>query len=190
MLKKLYMDLDERAKIIIITAVIVSVAFFICFKVTKQRVSKSYDMRLKITEERKKFLLRSDIGSIENKQGEYFKYLYDTIDQEDFRLVVSGFANVSGVEIISVKPLGYKGIANITKNLLKISLRCTYSQLVEFIANIERLPEIMKIEELSVTGLADFKSYTTGDEDAKKKLMESVTKANVSLIVAAYSTKH
>ena len=190
MLKKFYMNLDERAKIIIITAVIVFVTFFICFKVAKHQISKSHDIRLKITEERKKLLLRHDIGSIESKQGEYFKYLYDTIDQENFRLAVSRFANVSGVEIISVEPLGYKSIANITKNLLKISLRCTYSQLVEFIANIERLPEIMKIEELSVTGLADFKGYTTGDEDAKKELMESSTKANVSLIVTAYSTKH
>lgn len=190
MLKKFNIDLDEKTKIIIITVAIAFVTFFICLNLMKRQIRKSHDMRSKIAEEAEKLVLRDDIDKIETKQNEYVKYLYDTIDQESFRLVISGLARRSGVEIISIKPSGRKGIANISKNLLKISLRCTYNQLIEFIAEIEKLPEIMKIEELSMTGLSDFKGYTTGDKDRKKELMESDTKTMVSLIIAAYSIKH
>jgi Tfp pilus assembly protein PilO len=190
MLKKFNINLDEKAKVIITTTVIAFVTFFICFSFTKDRIRKRHDMHSKIAEESEKLILRDNIDKIESKQNKYVKYFYDTMDQESFRLIISGLAEEADAEIISIKPLSRKRIANISKDFLKISLRCTYNQLVEFIVRIEKLPEIVKIEELSVKGLLDFESYAIGDEDRKKELIESDIEAMVSLVVAAYSTKH
>jgi len=190
MLRKFNIDLDEKTKVIIATAVIALITLLICFSIMKQRIRKERDIHSKIAQESEKLILRGDIDKIENKQNKYVKYLYDTMDQESFRLIISGFVRETGVEIISIKPFGRKRIANISKDLLKISLRCTYNQLVQFIAKIEKLPEIMKIEELSVKKLSDAESYATGDEDRKKELIESDTKTTVSLVVAVYSVKH
>jgi len=190
MLKKFNIHLDEKAKVVVTTVAIAASTFLICSGIVKHHVRKRHDVRSRITQEREKLTLRGDIGKIESTYSEYVKYFYDAMDQQRFRLIVSGLAGESGVEIVSITPSGNKGIANISKRLLKISLRCTYSQLVEFIAKIEKLPEIVKIEKLSVTGLSDFKGYIEADEDKKKEIIESDTKTTVSLIVAAYSTKH
>ncbi len=190
MQKKFNINLDEKTKVIIATAVIVFVTFFACLGITKHRIRKRRDIHSKIGQESKKLILRDDIDKIESKQNEYVKYFYDTMDQESFRFTVSRLAREAGAEIISIKPFSRKRIANISKYFLKISLRCTYNQLVEFIAKIEKLPEIIKIEELSVKGLLNFEGYTTGDEDREKEFAESDTETMVSLIVAAYSTKH
>lgn len=190
MLKKFNISLDEKTKVIVTTAAIAAIAFLICLGIVKHHVRKRHDVRSNITQEREKLILRGDIGKIESIYNEYTKYFYDAMDQQRFRLIISGLAGESGVEIVSITPSGSKEIANISKSLLKISLRCTYSQLVEFIAKIEKLPEIVKIEELSVTGLLDFKGYMETDEDKKNEIIESDTKTMVSLIVAAYSTKH
>ncbi len=179
-------DLDEKTKIIIITFAIAFITVFICFSITRYRIRKRHDMNLKIAQESKKLVLRGDIEKIEAKRNEYVKYFYDTMDQENFRLIVSGLAREAGVEIVSIKPFGRAKIEDILKVSLSISLRCTYSELVEFIAKIEKLPEIMKIEELSVKGLSDFAARGKVE---KSEPIESDKKATVLLIVAAYSVK-
>ncbi len=190
MQKQFHINLDEKTKVVITTTAIVAVTFFICLGIMKHQIKKSHDIRTKIVQESKKIALRNDIAKIQVKQDEYIKYFYDTADQKNFRLIIFGLAKASGVEIVSIQPFGRKGIASISKNFLKISVRCTYSQLVEFIAEIEALTEIIKLEELSVADLSDMKGYIAGDEDKKKEFMGSDTRTTVSLIVAAYSTKH
>jgi len=190
MLKQFNINLDEKTKVIVISVAIVFITLFTCSGIVKHQTRKSNDACSKIEEERKKLVLRAGIGMIESKQNEYLKYFYDTMDQQGFRFIISGFAAESGIEIVSMKSSGSKAIANLSRSILKVSLKCTYNQLVEFIAKVEELPELMRIEELSVAGLIDFKGYLTGDEDEKQGVMESDTKAMVSLTVAAYSIKH
>ena len=183
-------NLDEKTKVIITSAVIVFVTFFICSSITKRQIRKGHYARSKIEEERKKLVLRQEIGKIEIKRNEYIKHFHDNLNQQDFRSTISGFAGRSDVEIVSIKSAGIKDVANISKSLLAVSLRCTYNQLVDFLAKIEKLTEIIKIEELSVAGLVDFKGYLTENEDRKTEVMESDTKATVSFTIAAYSIKH
>ncbi len=190
MLTQFNINLDEKTKVIIMSVAIAFAAFFICSGVTKRQIRKSHDTRSKIEEERKKLVLRQEIGKIEVKRNEYIKYFHDNLTQQDFRSTISGLAGRSGVEIVSIKSAGIKDVANTSKSLLAVSLRCTYNQLVDFMAKIEKPTEIIKIEELSVTGLTDFKGYLTGNDDKKTEVMESDTKTMVSLTVAVYSIKH
>ena len=190
MSKQFNINLDEKTKVIAISAAIAFITFFICSGIVKHQIRKSRDTRSKIEEERKKLALRVGIGTIESKQSEYVKHFYVTMDQQGFRLIISELATESGIEIVSMKSSGSKGIANLTKSISEVSMRCTYNRLVEFIAKVEKLPELMKIEELSLKGLTDFKGYLTGDEDRKKEVMESDTKITASFIVTAYYIKH
>jgi len=70
-----------------------------------------------------------------------------------------------------------------------MSLRCTYNQLGLFIAAIENLKNITKIESMSIEGTPDFKSQAQLNEQAQKELMESDLKVSVSMVVAGYSAK-
>ena len=189
MLKKFGIDLDDKKKSIILAAAIAVVTFLICSSIVKSHLRKGDGLRQKIKDQSQKIALRADIEKIEKIQQGYAQYLYDNIDQQALRSIISGLAREAGVDVVSMKPLGREQVGSLSKESLDMSLRCTYNQLGLFIATIENLKNLTKIESISIEGAPDFKSQAQLNEQAQKELMESDLKVSVSMVVAGYSVK-
>ena len=96
-------------------------------------------------------------------------------------------AKETGVNIISIKTLNREQIGSLSKELLEMSLRCTYNQLGVFTAKIEDLKNITKIESLLIEGISDFASQIMLSAQAQKTPMELDLQVSVSMVIAGYS---
>jgi hypothetical protein len=189
MLKQFNIDIDDKKKFLIITAVIALLIFLVCFNTIKSFSRKRETIRHNINDLIKRIALRTDIEKIENIQKEYAKYFYDSIDQQALRVIVSGLAGESDVNIVSIKPLGKEHLGSMSKESLDISLRCNYNQLGIFVSKIENLKNATKIESLSVGSISGTRNQAALSEKELTKIMESDTILSVSMIVSGFSTK-
>lgn len=188
MLKKFLKDLNDNTKIALTSVFILFVTFIVCLNIVKHQVSRKEDISLEVLQQSKRMVLRKDINKLEAKYGEYVERFYESIDADNFRLAISDIARKSNVDIVLMRPFGRKEFVNASKDLLEISLKCTYSQLVEFIASIEKLPKLTRVENLSVAALSDA-GYFGIQQEAERESASSDTRITVSLIVCAYSIK-
>ena len=185
--KKLGIDLDDKKKSIILIVAIALTTIFICSNIIKSRVKKRYNLTQKIKDQSQRIALRTDIEKIEKIQQGYAKYFYDNIDQQTLRSIISDLAKETGVNIISIKTLNREQIGSLSKELLEMSLRCTYNQLGVFTAKIEDLKNITKIESLLIEGISDFASQIMLSAQAQKTPMELDLQVSVSMVIAGYS---
>jgi ACT domain-containing protein len=189
MSKAFGLDMDNKSKSIALGLGILLVTFFLCSNIMKANARKADSIRKKIGALSKKFTLRVDIENIEKKQQEYAIYFYDNINQQALRAIISDIARDTGVDIVSIKPLGSESIAGIAKGSLDISMRATYNQIGDFISRIEGLDRVTKIESIAMEGVSDFKSYTVSSEESRREIVQSDAQLAVYMIVSAYSTK-
>jgi cell division FtsZ-interacting protein ZapD len=185
MLTKL--DLSEKKKSFILAAAIAFAALFICINIMKSHAGKREAVRGNIKDFSRRIALRKDIEKIDKIQQGYTKYFYDDIDQQALRAIITGLANESNVNIMAMKALSREQVGAVSKEMLDVSLRCTYNQLGVFISKIENLKNTTRIESLSIESAADFRSQAGLSGQDQKKLMDSDTMVSVYMVIAGYS---
>jgi Tfp pilus assembly protein PilO len=197
MLEKFGITIDDRKKTMILAAAIGIATFFICLNIIKAQARRTDTMRQKIKNESERLVLRRDIEKIEKKQAEYNKYFYSSIDQQALRIIILNLARDIGLNIVSVKPLERENLGDIIyKESLNVTLNSTYNQLGEFIAKIENLDHITKVESLTArAGSAartalDSRAYESMQISQRGGVMDSDTIIDISMVVSAYSMQN
>jgi Tfp pilus assembly protein PilO len=187
MFKEFNIDFDHKKKSIVLATAVAVLTVIICLNIIKSHSRKRDNLHQKIEVQSRKLALRRDINNIDKIYRKYADFFYNNINQQALRSVISDLAAETGVDIVSIKPLGKERIGGVTKESLGVSLRCTYNQLGLFIARIETLKHITKIESLIIAGEKDLDMRKALKDNAQKWFMDPATSISVSVIIAGYS---
>jgi Tfp pilus assembly protein PilO len=182
-------ELNDRNKIIIISAAFIILAFYICVNIVRANLRKKDFYSQMLSDEAKKVSLRMDIEKIDGIKSEYLNYFYDGINQQQLRSVIMDIAKESGVDIMSMKPLDHNDMGSISKESFEISLVCGYAQLGAFISSIENLDKFTAVESITVKALGYKKGGADFNPDLQQEGMYNGTNVEAEIVVAAYVIK-
>ena len=143
-------DISQR-KDIIVFALIVILAFLIGYNgIYKQKLNKIDSIRLQFEEEKKKNDVLGDINILERKLQVDQKRSFSTADTTQLLDRVSQAAEEVDIKIEGFNPLPTVYRKHYTKLPLRISLRCEYHKLGQFLSLIESNKESIWVKELGM----------------------------------------
>jgi hypothetical protein len=146
-------NLLQRKDILAALVIFVGGLFF-ANRIYQQGHRKMQDIKKALVSEEEKAGVGKEVAGLEDKiariSGPYLK--------KDSSLIMDKLNNLMAearLEVISFSPLASEEGAHYTKNLFRISLRANYHRLGAFISLLESQPDLMRIEELSLSGFQE-----------------------------------
>ncbi|MFA5068787.1 MAG: hypothetical protein WC300_04445 [Candidatus Omnitrophota bacterium] len=180
-------NIDPKKKSILISLVILSLAFFACLNIAGAQTRKRESIKKKVLDLSKKIVLRQDIEKIERIRQEYARFFHEDIDRQVLRSVILAVASELNVDIISAKPLERDVLGAVSRESIELSFRCSFNDLGLFISRIEGMPVITKIESLLIQGDSVNEGSGAAAAGLKGKIYESDYDVSATMVVAGYS---
>jgi len=188
MAKTIKLSLDENSKTLLMVAAVALITLIISSQIVRSRFKEAERLRLKGIEESMKLSARVGIAKIERLNEEYARYLYPKSGISTLRDTISLLAREAEADIVSVQPLAQGKVGSFAKTSFKIKLKCTYDQLGKFIASIESMPNLIRVEELTIYGGDVSEAANIAARGSLKEVSIDKKKiADVSVVLTAYT---
>jgi Tfp pilus assembly protein PilO len=183
MAKKITFALDENIKILVVSISIFLVAIVMSYNIYKLAAGKVKGLYKDISDEKEKLSLRKSIAGIDDLKKKYDKYFYK--NAEVLEDTISSTAKATGADVISIGEAVQKKIGSYIKVSCRVVLNCSYNKLGKFIEKLEKLPNLTKIEELTINSRAG--SVDNLEEETVSG--EGEVKTEVSILISGYALK-
>jgi len=139
----------------IINIIIILIALFIIFKIYKSQINNTKSLEEKRDAEIKKNTVLNDIGKSEGMLNAYNKGLSKK-DLSSVINIINNIAQVSGIEINSLKPLRQEDYPVYVKYPFELKFNThSYHPIGKFISNLENHPALFFVNSLSVKQLSE-----------------------------------
>lgn len=183
MAQRIKIVLDEKTRIMVITAAIALGTLILCYNIYKSHADKIEELRSSIYEESQRLIARRDLAKIDGIISEYRKYIHQDTNSSIFRDTISALARELEIDIISMQPPKAVRVKNYIKYSLKIRVKCSYNEFGKFLEKIERLSALTTVDDIVVSEGSVNRIKTAG----KQAPSEEETRVVSALTISAYS---
>ncbi len=143
-------NLLQRKDILVSLGILVAGVIF-ARHIYQQQHKKMQDIKSVVISEEERAAVAKEVAGLEDRVIKISEpYL-----KKDSALVMDKLSKLmaqSNLKVVSFSPLASEEAAHYTKSLFSIALRASYHRLVAFISLLESQPDLIRIEELSLSG--------------------------------------